>query len=353
MPIRNRDDLSMIYTPGRRAGLPGHRREPRRRPAADHQAQHRRGGHRRHGGARAGRHRPARGAAGDGGQGRPVQALRRHRRLPDLPRHPRHRGDHRARSRRSRRSSRASTSRTSPRRAASRSRPACARSSTSRSSTTTSTARPSSCWPPCATRCGSSASELEDVRVVMSGAGAAGTAILKLLPRGRGHRRGRRRRRRGRPRGPRRRLRAGEHRTTRWIAEHTNPRGVTGSLKDAVARGRRVPRRLGPEHAHRRRRRDDGADSDRLRAWPTRTPRSTRPSAARHAAVVATGRCDFAEPDQQRAGLPGRLPGPARLRRLARHRPTCCSPPPRPWPTSCTTTSATRPTSSPASSTPT
>ena len=45
------------------------------------------------------------------------------------------------------RASPASTSRTSPRRAASRSRPGCARSSTSRSSTTTSTAPRSWCWP--------------------------------------------------------------------------------------------------------------------------------------------------------------------------------------------------------------
>ena len=52
---------------------------------------------------------------------------------------------------------RASTSRTSPRRAASRSRPGCARSSTSRSSTTTSTAPRSSCSPRSPTRCGWSA----------------------------------------------------------------------------------------------------------------------------------------------------------------------------------------------------
>ena len=45
------------------------------------------------------------------------------------------------------RSTAASTSRTSPRRAASRSRRGCASCSTSRSSTTTSTAPRSSCWP--------------------------------------------------------------------------------------------------------------------------------------------------------------------------------------------------------------
>ena len=48
VPLKHRDDLSRAYTPGRRPGLPGHREEPGRRPPADHQAQHRRGGHRRH-----------------------------------------------------------------------------------------------------------------------------------------------------------------------------------------------------------------------------------------------------------------------------------------------------------------
>ena len=52
-------------------------------------------------------------------------------------------------SRRSRPASAASTWRTSPPRAASRSSSGCATSSTSRSSTTTSTARRSSCWPRC------------------------------------------------------------------------------------------------------------------------------------------------------------------------------------------------------------
>ena len=33
VPIRSRDDLSMIYTPGGGAGLHGHRREPGRTPA--------------------------------------------------------------------------------------------------------------------------------------------------------------------------------------------------------------------------------------------------------------------------------------------------------------------------------
>ena len=40
VPMRNRDDLSMAYTPGRRAGEHGDRRAPRGRLAADHQGQH-------------------------------------------------------------------------------------------------------------------------------------------------------------------------------------------------------------------------------------------------------------------------------------------------------------------------
>src|SRR3954451_23032051 len=97
-----------------------------------------------------------------------------------------------------------STSRTSPHRGVSRSRRGCGTSSTSRSSTTTSTGRRSSRWRRCATRCGrwtrSSATrrwawpgaarrnalrvvdkQLRDVKVVVAGGGAAGTAIVSLL----------------------------------------------------------------------------------------------------------------------------------------------------------------------------
>ncbi len=66
-------------------------------------------------------------------------------------------------------------------RAASRSSAGCATSSTSPSSTTTSTARPSSSSRRSPTRCGSSARGSSDVRVVVSGVGAAGHAIIQLL----------------------------------------------------------------------------------------------------------------------------------------------------------------------------
>ena len=108
--------------PRRGPGLPGDRREPGRRPPADHQAQHRRRGHRRLGRARPGQHRPGRGAAGDGGQGRAVQAVRRGRRLAGRAWTPRTPTRSSRSSRRSPRSTAASTWRTSPRRAASRSR---------------------------------------------------------------------------------------------------------------------------------------------------------------------------------------------------------------------------------------
>ena len=105
-------------------------------------------------------------------------------------------------SRRSRRASPASTWRTSPRRAASRSSAGCASCWTSRSSTTTSTARRSWCWPRCTTRCGWWTRTSPTSAIVMSGAGAAGTAIIKLLlAAGVGARGGRRHRRCGAP-GP-------------------------------------------------------------------------------------------------------------------------------------------------------
>ena len=93
VPLRNRDDLSMAYTPGVGRVSMALAEQPRGRLAADHQGQLGRGGHRRLGGARARQHRARRGAAGDGGQGRAVQAVRRHRRLADLPGHPGHRRD--------------------------------------------------------------------------------------------------------------------------------------------------------------------------------------------------------------------------------------------------------------------
>ena len=113
--------------------------------------------------------------------------------------------------------------------------------------------------------------ELSDVRVVMSGAGAAGTAILRLLLAA----------------GVRdvvvadvdgviHRERPGLHESLAWLAEvdqrrqpHRRPQGRAG-------RRRRVHRRLRAQPAHRRRRGHDGRDSRSSSRWPTRCPRSTR-----------------------------------------------------------------------------
>ena len=109
---------------GRGARLRGDPRRPRQGLPVHDQAQHRGRGLRRHGGARARRHRPRGGDAGDGGQGDALQGVRRRRRLPDLPGHQGPRRDRRDGRARSPRPSAASTSRTSRRRAASRSRSA-------------------------------------------------------------------------------------------------------------------------------------------------------------------------------------------------------------------------------------
>ena len=75
----------------------------------------------------------------------------------------------------------ASTSRTSRRRAASRSRRGCGTRSTSPSSTTISTGRRSSSWRRCSTRCASSASGSRTCSVVVTGVGAAGVATTRML----------------------------------------------------------------------------------------------------------------------------------------------------------------------------
>ena len=134
--------------------------------------------------------------------------------------------------------------------------------------------------------------DLTRVRVVMSGAGAAGTAILKLL------------------------LKAGAtdvvvadyhgvvhagradicdagETNLGWIAAHTNQGGVTGSLKDAVAGadvfiGVSAPNVLTG---------DDVATMNEdsiVFALANPDPEVDPAEAARHAAVVATGRSDFA-----------------------------------------------------------
>ncbi|WP_299033559.1 NAD-dependent malic enzyme [uncultured Pseudokineococcus sp.] len=141
--------------------------------------------------------------------------------------------------------------------------------------------------------------ELGEVRVVMSGAGAAGTAVLKLLLAagardvvvadidGVVHS--------GRP---------GLHPSSRWTAENTNPRGLTGTLKDAMAGadvfiGVSAPNILtGDDIA-------TMAPDSVVFALANPVPEVDPTAAAAHAAVVATGRSDFANQINNVLAFPG------------------------------------------------
>ncbi|MGL5819210.1 MAG: NAD-dependent malic enzyme [Phycicoccus sp.] len=133
---------------------------------------------------------------------------------------------------------------------------------------------------------------LEEVRLVMSGAGAAGTAILKLLLHagarhvvvadvdGVVHRR-------------RADVLSGRHPNHAWIAEHTNAAGMTGTLADAmrgadVFVGVSAPNVLTEDDVA------SMATDSVVFAMANPVPEIDPETAARHAAVVATGRSDFA-----------------------------------------------------------
>jgi malate dehydrogenase (oxaloacetate-decarboxylating) len=133
--------------------------------------------------------------------------------------------------------------------------------------------------------------ELEDVRLVMSGAGAAGTAILKLLLHagarhvvvadvdGVIHR--------DRPD-----VLSGRNPNHVWIATHTNHDGVTGTLADAVSGadvflGVSAPDILSEEAVA------SMAEDSVVFALANPVPEIDPDIAARHATVVATGRSDF------------------------------------------------------------
>src|SRR3954449_5532544 len=133
----------------------------------------------------------------------------------------------------------------------------------------------------------------------MSGAGAAGAAVLKLLLAA----------------GARdvvvadvdgvvHRSRPGLAPSLVWTAEHTNPRGVTGTLKDAI-RGADVFVGLSAP---------DILDGDDIAAMTPDAvvfalanpdPEVDPVEAARYAAVVATGRSDFANQINNVLAFPG------------------------------------------------
>jgi len=131
---------------------------------------------------------------------------------------------------------------------------------------------------------------LADTRVVLSGSGAAGVAIIKILQTegaaqivacdraGVLHKR-----------------REGLDDSKRWVAEHTNPDGRTGTLRDALAGadvfvGVSGPGILEPDDL-----KPMAADAI-VFALANPDPEVDPAGARRHAAVVATGRSD--EPNQ-------------------------------------------------------
>ncbi len=141
--------------------------------------------------------------------------------------------------------------------------------------------------------------DIGTVRIVMSGAGAAGTAVLKLL------------------------LAAGArdvvvcdiegvvhtarpalHPSLLWTAQHTNPRGATGTLREALAGadvfiGLSAPDILtGDDIA-------TMAPGSIVFAMANPRPEVDPDDAAQHAAIVGTGRSDFANQINNVLAFPG------------------------------------------------
>ncbi|NHA69211.1 NAD-dependent malic enzyme [Phycicoccus flavus] len=133
---------------------------------------------------------------------------------------------------------------------------------------------------------------LEDVRLVMSGAGAAGTAILKLLLHA-GARHVVVADVAGVIHAGREDVSCGDYPNQTWIAEHTNEQGMTGTLSEAMAGadvflGVSAPNVLTEADVA------SMAPDSVVFAMANPTPEIDPEIAARHAAVVATGRSDFA-----------------------------------------------------------
>lgn len=140
---------------------------------------------------------------------------------------------------------------------------------------------------------------MEDVRIVMSGAGAAGTAVLKLLLAA----------------GARdvvvcdvggvvHRDRPGLDDSLRWTAGATNPRGVTGTLRAALAGADVFIGLSAPDIL-------TGADIATMAAdsivfaMANPRPEVDPDDAAEHAAIVGTGRSDFANQINNVLAFPG------------------------------------------------
>ncbi|MGE5719298.1 MAG: NAD-dependent malic enzyme [Nocardioidaceae bacterium] len=141
--------------------------------------------------------------------------------------------------------------------------------------------------------------KMSDVRVVMSGAGAAGTAILKVLLEA------------GVTdvvvadiEGVIHRDRPGLHESLHWLAEATNKASVSGSLRDALVGadvfiGVSAPNILSGDDV------STMADGSIVFALANPVPEVDPAAARRHAAVVATGRSDYPNQINNVLAFPG------------------------------------------------
>lgn len=140
---------------------------------------------------------------------------------------------------------------------------------------------------------------LGDVRIVLSGAGAAGTAVLKLLLAA-----GARAVVVGDIDGVVHAGRPGLTETLRWTAEHTNPRGVTGSIAAALA-GADVFVGVSAPDVITARDVSTMAPDAIVFALANPRPEIDPVEAAPYAAVVGTGRSDFANQINNVLAFPG------------------------------------------------
>jgi malate dehydrogenase (oxaloacetate-decarboxylating) len=140
---------------------------------------------------------------------------------------------------------------------------------------------------------------IEDCKVVVCGVGAAGSAIIRLL----------------RQKGPRdvlavdvdgivHRGRGDTDANLRWMAEHTNAEGVSGSLHDALVGadvfvGVSAPNLFTGEHVA------TMAEDAVVFALANPDPEVDPLDAQQHAAVVATGRSDFPNQINNVLAFPG------------------------------------------------
>ncbi len=141
--------------------------------------------------------------------------------------------------------------------------------------------------------------QLSDVRVVMSGAGAAGTAILRLLlAAGAEHVLV------ADVEGVVHRDRAGLHESLHWVADATNPDGFRGDLHEALAGadvfiGVSAPNVITGEDVA------SMAPGSIVFALANPDPEIDAGTARRHAAVVATGRSDHPNQINNVLAFPG------------------------------------------------